>query len=108
MILSIGLALAILFEGIIAGVVVVAFLSNWQGIAGAGITLLASAVVFKTCFSATQIRPRLWFLWAVLSGVILFLVILDRLFGAAIGFHAVMGSLAIAAAGFSGSWMGRK
>ena len=82
MILSIGIALGILFVSVIAGIVVLVFLSNWQGMAGLLITLLFSAGVFKTCFLAARVRPRLWFFWGVLSGVGPFLIALDSLFGA--------------------------
>ncbi len=108
MILSVGLALGILFEGVIAGAVVLAFLSNWQGIPGLLITLLFGAVVFKTCFSVARVQPGLWVLWGVLPAVFPVLIVLDRLFGAAIGSYAAVGSLAVSAGGLLGSVMGKR
>jgi len=106
--LSIGIAVGILFESLIAGIVVLVFLSNWGGVPGLGFTLLFSGVGFKSCLGAARVRPSLWILWGVLFGAVPLLVMADFLSGAAVPFRVILGETAVLAAGFSGSYFGMR
>ena len=107
MIQSLGIALGVLFQGAIGGIVILVFLSNWQGAAGLGITLLFSALAFKACFSAAREHPRLWMLWGLLSGLMPLMVIGMWLFEKTVGFYVGAGVITMLIAGFLGSFVGQ-